>query len=167
VIFLIVIFLSNLYGVEVTQCFFEDRKYDIYFNDCFKIKNIYYSKSVNLPYENYENKKYENIFISSKKAYIEFEEAIKKCGSLNKKSDLKPSYRVMDFKLLKSKSRIANVVINFDEDINVVFGLVKTKNNFYLVYPPKNFEFINKEYRKEVTDFIIRWWMMENKDENI
>jgi hypothetical protein len=158
------IFLNGLWGVEITGCVLKDNRYDIDFNSAFKITGIKYSNSINLPYEYYKDKKYQDVFIYSKKSYLDIEKNIKECKEKKEKKFSKPSYRIFDFKKLSSKSRIANIVLNFDEDLNVVFGVVK-KNNFYIVYPPKNFEFINEEFKKEVSDYIIKWWKDKESEE--
>ena len=111
--------------------------------------------SFSLPFSEYKNRKYKNIFVDKKDVYIK----ILDCLNWNKTSqslgcDVKP--RLIEFVDLKSSSRVANAFVGFD-GINVVFGIIK-KNDHFFALPPKEFIFIDDEYKKDVLKYIIDLW---------
>lgn len=159
---LVIFFLNSLYGVEVSSCERQNNLFSVSFNNSFKIENIGYDGSVRLPYDIYGKKKFMDIFIYSRGAYSMIESALKNCSFDISKSFEKPDYKIFDIKKLKSQKRIANAVISFDDDINVVFGVVK-KNNYYIIYPPDNFKFIDDEFKKQVYYYISNYFYSEGR----
>lgn len=151
--------ISNICCLDVSNIEKNKDFFDLEFNKVFKISNIKYNKkydNFDLAYEEFNGKKFKNIYIFSKRMYIEIKKAISTNSIDFKKSYTKPQYEIFDFRKLKSPSRIANIVISFDKDINVVFGIVK-KNNFYIIYTPKNFIFIDNDYKKGVFEYILNY----------
>ncbi len=149
--------LLNISAVEVTSCKKYGEKYEIVFNNLFSIRNIHYKNYINLGYDKFGTKRYKNVFIYSKKAYIEIENAIKNCDEYrNLENSKKVDYYIFEFEKLNSPKRIANVVVNFDGDLNILFGIVK-KNNFYILYPSENFSFIDKSFEKELKSYIVNF----------
>lgn len=164
-IFLILFFINNIWGIEVSGCVNRsDGRYDVEFNSLFKIKDIGYKKSIDLPYELYEEKRYKNVFIYSKKAYLDIEKAIRDCNFIKNSQRKIPEFRIFDIKRTKKGLRVANAVVSFDNDLNIIFGIVE-KKNFYIVFPPRHFEFIDEDFKKEVFNYIIKFWLKENKGE--
>lgn len=141
--------------MEISKCSYEDG-YVVCFCNKFCIKGIESQKKVfSLPFSKYNDKKYKNIFIEKKDVYLEILDCVNgKKIFQSSVCEVKPS--LVDFIILKSTARVANAVVNFD-GINVVFGIVK-KNNYFLVFPPHEFIFIDDDYKKSVFKYIIDLW---------
>lgn len=151
--------ISNIYCLSISNIEKNGDFFVLEFSKVFKISDIKYNKKYDnfeLSYEKFNEKKFKNIYVFSKKMYIEIKKAISTNNTDFKNDYTRPQYEIFDFKNLKSPSRIANIVISFDKDINVVFGIVK-KNNFYIIYPPKNFIFIDNDYKKNVYRYILNY----------
>jgi hypothetical protein len=165
VIFVIVFFLINsLFSLEVTNCNFEGKNFfTIEFNNSFKIEKIKYNKNtLEMPYTEFSDKKFKDLFIYSKDLYQKIENFIQNCKKPVSRQFSNISYTVFDIKKLNSQKRVANITVLFDNSLNVVFGIVKMKN-FYLVYPPSFFKFVDENFKKEVFNFIIKKYTeMEN-----
>jgi len=156
VIFIFIFFINNLFSLEITGCNYNEENFIIEFNSSFKISGIRYNKNtIEMSYTDFGNKKFKDIFIFSKDLYQKIEDIVRNCDNHISKNSVKPHYKVFDIKKLKSHKRVANVVVIFDDSLNVIFGVVKVNKNFYLAYPPSNFEFIDEEFKKELTMFII------------
>jgi glucose-6-phosphate 1-dehydrogenase len=164
VILISIIFAFNLFSLEITDCNFEGKNFfTLEFNNSFKIQKIKYNKNIlEMPYTKFSDKKFKDLFIYSKDLYQKIENSIQSCKKSVSKQFPNVSYTVFDIKKLKSQKRVANITVLFDNSLNVVFGVVKMRN-FYLVYPPSFFKFVDENFKKEVFNFIIKKYTeMEN-----
>ncbi|MEF3279434.1 MAG: hypothetical protein K6357_00475 [Elusimicrobiota bacterium] len=169
IFFVFLNFLKPAYTLDITGCIKETQSYTLSFNYVFNITGIKYNfkeySYFNMPYDEFHDRKFENIYVSSRKTYMDILNSIRECDRSFKNTSKKPDYKIIDIKKLNSKSRIANLVVSFDDEINVIFGLIK-KNNFYIVYPPKNFKFIDDEYKKKFNlDIIDKWKSLSEGEE--
>jgi hypothetical protein len=165
VIFVIVFFLINsLFSLEVTNCNFDGKNFfTLEFNNSFEIQKIKYNKNtLEMPYTEFSDRKFKDLFIYSKDLYQKIEKSIQNCKKPVSRQFTNISYTVFDIKKLNSQKRVANITVLFDNSLNVVFGVVKMKN-FYIVYPPSFFKFVDENFKKEIFNFIIKKYTeMEN-----
>ncbi|MGC9070716.1 MAG: hypothetical protein ACP5IO_05345 [Elusimicrobiales bacterium] len=139
-----------------------DNLYNISFCGRFEVGSIKkHKQAFSFPYDTWRDKKYRSIFAGTREVYDKILNAIDSCN-LVKYTSCYPSFKLIEFVHLKSKSRVANAAVSF-EGLNVVFGVVK-KNNFYLVFPPSNFVFLDDDYKKSVFRYIIDLWKKEKED---
>lgn len=164
--FLLSFFSFKVFSLDITDCHYikENKTYTITVSNLLKLKGITYSKSINMPYTVFKSRKYKNIFVYSESFMKKLFDSIKNCDKVKTEKNRikKINYSIFDVEKQKSPKRIANVVLNFDGDMNIVFGLVKI-NNYYMVYPPSNVEFINDKFKKEIFSYIIKIYRNKEK----
>ncbi|MCX7641937.1 MAG: hypothetical protein N2Z20_04815 [Elusimicrobiales bacterium] len=157
--FLVIFLTFNIYSKDISHCLKKEGTITICFCDKFCIDSIEANKDTfNLPYSVYKLKKYKNVFINDKELYNKIMNCVyKNFSSYLDKCNI--GYKLIEFIPLKSEKRIANAIVNFD-GINVVFGIIK-KNDYFLILPPKEFFFIDEEYKKSVFKYIIDLWKVK------
>ena len=116
------------------------------------VKNIAFEKSaVVMPVTEYKDRTYTDIKLLSKSFYGKLEACFSKdkCSSAVKAAA--PAIAVLEVKQLKSPTRVANVILSFDKDLSVTFGLIKKASGETFAAYPANFE-VNDEAFKSLIE---------------
>jgi len=119
-----------------------------------------------MPLDGYKTKKYSNIKILSKDFYRKIFDCfkLKECTVNRNKKDVLT--KVENIFPLKSPLRIANANVSFDDELIVVFGIVKEKkdeNKIWISYP-KDFEIKNEVFKNNLENLIKREFLKTLKD---
>jgi len=114
---------------------------DFVFSGSVIVKNIAFEKgAVVMPVTEYKDRAYTDIRLLSKSLYEKLGACFseKKCAYAGKAA--KPKLSVLEVKPLKSKARVANVILAFDGELSVTFGVIqKASGELWAAYPA-NFE---------------------------
>ncbi len=155
--------VSIVFSIEPSGCINHNGDlYTISFCEKFQIRSIKKQKqSFSFQSDVWKGKRYHNLFVDRLDVYNKILKAIDLCNLISSVRCY-PNFKLIEFNKLNSEKRVANAVVNFD-GLNVVFGVVK-KNNYYLVFPPSNFVFLDSNYEKTVFKYIIDLWKKEKKD---
>lgn len=76
-----------------------------------------------------------------------------------------PVLKIEDFKLLKSKVRLANAEVSFDGELVVVMGVMasaKEEGTFWVAFPD-SVEFRDPAFKAAVESFVIQSWAKKSK----
>ena len=125
-ILIIFLFVGEISALNISSMNGERGKRDFEFSKTIFIKGIEFKSGfLKMPLDGYKTKKYSNIKILSKKFYHRILNCFKgeKCEAGGEKKDV--LIKVEKIFPLKSPFRIANANISFDEELIVVFGVVK------------------------------------------
>lgn len=146
-------------SIEKSNC----RRSDVVFSHSFIVKNIKFVKTpagdyIQMPltirkYDK-ETKKYSNIKIISPILYNELMNAFGGKNSAQDKPD-EIQAEVTSVRSLNSDIRVANVDINFDDQLLVTFGVI-SKSKFFEVSVPQNFSFRSKKLRNKITNLVLK-----------
>lgn len=140
------------FGLDVSYVSKINEGYKVCFCRKFCVNSIKKQKEgFSLPFSIYGEKKYKNIFVFEKELYLKILNSIDNNIIVDKECDVE--FSIVEVLRLKSKKRIANVVVNFN-GLNIIFGVIKKKENFF-IFPPKEFEFIDKSYGNAFFRYII------------
>lgn len=157
------IIITLLSSFEVDSCRYENNSYTVSFCNKFEVSKITKNnKTFSMPYTQYLNKRYKNIFVYEKSVYEDILKNLYENCNTKRNTSCSSKYEIIKFEKLNSEKRIANVYVRIG-GLNVIFGIVKTKNNSYLVYPPSEFRFKDKNYAKEFFQYIINKWKEVNE----
>lgn len=142
---------------EITSCkISQSGKAEISFGQFYAVKNIAMKDGkIVMPVEQSKDRVYENIRIISRQTYERILSVFKKekCISSNKKVPV--NFKIRSVRKLKSDYRIANVEVEFDEDIMAVFGIIRNRKGEIDVRAPADFSFINEPFKQKLFKEII------------
>ena len=128
------------------------KKGDFVLSGPITVKNIAFEKNaVVMPVTEYKDRTYTDIKLLSKSFYGKLEACFlkDKCAYGVKTST--PAISVLEVKQLKSPARVANVILSFDKDLSVTFGLIKRASGEMFAAYPANFE-VNDEALKSLIE---------------
>jgi len=113
---------------------------NIELNNKILIKNILYiNDKLEMPFDEYNGKKYYDIKILSKETYLTLKKIAENRLQIKKNINKIPDYEIYNIKHLNSPVRISNIFIKINKDINLIAGLMKKKDGNLWISYPKNF----------------------------
>lgn len=157
------LFVGNIRALNITSVNGAGNKKDFEFSKFISVKGIMIDGGfLKMPLDAYKKKRYSNIRILSKDFYDRISDCFEDSGRVEieraKKEEKKDiSLKVEKIFPLKSPLRIANAEISFDEDIIIVFGIVKDKEKkgkFWISYPG-HFEIMNDVLKNRLEKLIM------------
>jgi hypothetical protein len=134
-------------------------KKDFEFSKTILIRRIEFKNGfLKMPLDSYKTKKYSNIKILTKDFYNKILNCfnIEKCAKSGERKNI--SIKLDKIFPLKSPLRVANANVSFDDDIIVVFGIVKEKKErkkIWISYP-KDFEILDEVFKDNLEKLIKR-----------
>lgn len=121
---------------------------DIVFSDSIIVKNIAFEKNaVVMPVTEYKDRIYTDVRMLSKTLYGKLEACFSKNKCAYAGKSAAPKLSVLEVKQLKSKARVANVILSFDGDLAVTFGVIKKYSGEIWAAYPANFEITDTAFK--------------------
>jgi hypothetical protein len=117
------------------------KKADFVFSGSIAVRNISFERgAVVMPMTAYKDRTYTDIKLLSRSFYGKLEMCFSKNNCAGAGKALTPKLSVLEVKQLKSKTRVANVTLDFDGDLSVTFGVIKKFSGESFAAYPDNFE---------------------------
>ncbi len=135
------------------------KKADVEFSKSMEVKGVEISIEKDNPFvrmpltPSKKGKGYANIRILSKRMYDLLANLNGDTSHLFKAG--MPAYRISSARKLSSPYRIANVEVEFDDDLIVTFGLMRSESSGYWISYPEHFRIINRQLKREIKEAVI------------
>jgi hypothetical protein len=130
------------------------------------VKGVTYEKgAVIMPVTENKGKTYSDVKLLSKTLYGKLEACFKAGCAKHAKSQAAPRVKIAALKPLKSKVRVANAELSFDEELLVVAGVMvsaKEPGTYWVAFPG-TLAFPDAAFKSAVESAVIAAWAKKNK----
>lgn len=121
--------------------------------------------AVVMPATEVNGRTYSDIKLLSRAAYARIEACFKRGFVKPARPPKDPSFKVLSVKPLRSRVRVANAQVSFDEDLLVVAGVMASKREpgtFWVAFPPE-LSFSSPSFKSAVESAVIAAWVGKGK----
>lgn len=130
------------------------------------VKGVTYEKgAVIMPVTENKGKTYSDVKLLSKSLYGKMEACFKGACAKPLKASASPKVKITALKPLKSKVRVANADVSFDEELLVVAGVMvsaKEPGTYWVAFP-ETLTFPDAAFKSAVESAVIAAWAKKNK----